>query len=378
MPIFLSELRFALRQLRRDPGFAVVSILTLGIGIGATTVVFSVFNGTVLRGISGPGSDRIARMAWVLLGTGSLLLLLACASVSSLLLARTANRQRELALRATLGALQPRIFKQLIVESQVLAFVSAATGMLFATWALPTIQALGFDSLPQLADASIDLTVIAFTVLVTVVTGFLCGLAPAHQASKEEMDQTLRGGERIVAGSSQTIRDVLVICQLALAVVLLVGAGLLTNSFLRLLDVPAERNAEVFSGLQLNVILVGLFAAVALGLAALGVYAVTAFAVARRRREIGVRMALGAAPARIVGITLSSGTKLIVFGTAIGLFGAFGLSRFLHSLLYEIGPSDPVTYGVVIIVLIIVATVANYLPARRATKIDPRVAFVSE
>ncbi len=378
MPIFLSELRFALRQLRRDPGFAVVSILTLGIGIGATTVVFSVFNGTVLRGISGPGSDRIARMAWVLLGTGSLLLLLACASVSSLLLARTANRQRELALRATLGALQPRIFKQLIVESQVLAFVSAATGMLFATWALPTIQALGFDSLPQLADASIDLTVIAFTVLVTVVTGFLCGLAPAHQASKEEMDQTLRGGERIVAGSSQTIRDVLVICQLALAVVLLVGAGLLTNSFLRLLDVPAERNAEVFSGLQLNVILVGLFAAVALGLAALGVYAVTAFAVARRRREIGVRMALGAAPARIVGITLSSGTKLIAFGTAIGLFGAFGLSRFLHSLLYEIGPSDPVTYGVVIIVLIIVATVANYLPARRATKIDPRVAFVSE
>ena len=378
MPIFLSELRFALRQLRRDPGFAVVSILTLGIGIGATTVVFSVFNGTVLRGISGPGSDRIARMAWVLLGTGSLLLLLACASVSSLLLARTANRQRELALRATLGALQPRIFKQLIVESQVLAFVSAATGMLFATWALPTIQALGFDSLPQLADASIDLTVIAFTVLVTVVTGFLCGLAPAHQASNEEMDQTLRGGERIVAGSSQTIRDVLVICQLALAVVLLVGAGLLTNSFLRLLDVPAERNAEVFSGLQLNVILVGLFAAVALGLAALGVYAVTAFAVARRRREIGVRMALGAAPARIVGITLSSGTKLIAFGTAIGLFGAFGLSRFLHSLLYEIGPSDPVTYGVVIIVLIIVATVANYLPARRATKIDPRVAFVSE
>jgi ABC-type antimicrobial peptide transport system permease subunit len=89
-------------------------------------------------------------------------------------------------------------------------------------------------------------------------------------------------------------------------------------------------------------------------------------------------MALGAAPSRIVGITLSSGTKLIVFGTAIGLFGAFGLSRFLRSLLYEIGPSDAVTYGIVILVLIVVATVANYLPARRATKIDPRVAFVSE
>jgi ABC-type antimicrobial peptide transport system permease subunit len=256
--------------------------------------------------------------------------------------------------------------------------MSALVGMIFAAWALPAIQALGFESLPQLADATIDLNVVAFTALVTVLTGFLCGLAPAYQASKEEMDQTLRGGERIVTGSPQVIRDALVICQLALAVVLLVGAGLLTNSFLRLLDASAGRDAVVFTGLRLNVILVGLFAAIALGLAALGVYAVTAFAVARRKREIGVRMALGAAPARIVGVTLSSGTKLIMMGTAIGLFGAFGLSRFLRSLLYEIGPGDPVTYGLVCLVLIVVATAANYLPARRATKIDPRIAFVSE
>ncbi len=378
MPTILPDLRFAFRQLRREPGFALASILTLGVGIGATTVVFGILNGTILNDLSTSGSDRLGRIVWVLLGAVVLLLLLACASVSSLLLARTASRQREIALRATLGALRPRIFKQLMIESQALALVSAAIGMLFAAWVLPMIQALGFQSLPQLADASIDLSVIAFTILAAVVAGFLTGLAPAYQASTEEMNQTLRGGERVVTGTSQTIRDALVVCQLAIAVVLLVGAGLLTNSFLRLLDVGGGRDTVVLSDLRLNVILVGLFGAVALGLAALGVYAVTAFAVARRRREIGVRMALGAAPAKIVGITLSSGTKLIVFGTAVGLLGAFGLSRFLQSLLYEIRPSDPATYGIVIVVLVVVATVANYLPARRATKIDPRVAFISE
>lgn len=374
----LHDFRFALRQLRRDPWFSLVSILTLGIGIGATTVVFSILGGTVFNDLSYPGGDRIARVVWVLFGAVSLLLLLACASVSSLLLARTADRRRELALRATLGALRPRIFKQIIVESQVLAFLSTAFGILFATWALPTIQALGFEALPQLAEASINLNVVALTVLVTMIAGFLCGMAPAYQAAAEELDQTLRGGERVVAASSQRIRDALVICQLALAVVLLVGAGLLTNSFLRLLEVDAGYHLAELSSLRLNVILVGLFAAVALGLAALGVYAVTAFAVARRRREIGVRMALGAAPSKIVGITLSSGTKLIAFGTAIGLVGAFGLSRFLRSLLYEIAPSDPITYGIVILILVVVATVANYLPARRASKLDPRAAFISE
>jgi ABC-type antimicrobial peptide transport system permease subunit len=378
MSTLFSDLRFAVRQLRLEFWFALAAILTLGVGIGATTVVFSVFNEVVLKDITSPASERLARIVWVLLGAVSLLLLLACASVSSLLLARTAGRQRELALRASLGALRPRIFRQLIVESQVIAFMGAGIGLVFAAWVLPIIQALETVSLTRLNEVSIDLTVLLFTVLVAVVAGFVCGVPPAYQASTEEMDKTLRGGERIVTGGSPTIRDALVICQLALAAMLLVGAGLLTNSFVRMLDVDVRPDAAVLSGLRLNAILVGLFAAVALGLAALGVYAVTAFAVARRKREIGVRMALGAAPARIIGVTLSSGTKLIVLGTAIGLFGAFGLSRFLRSLLYEIGPTDPITYVLVTLLLASIATIANYIPARRATKTDPRAAFVSE
>jgi ABC-type antimicrobial peptide transport system permease subunit len=378
MSTLFSDLRFAVVQLRRNPRFALVAILTLGVGLGATITVFCVLSGTVLRGMIAPDADRFARIVWVLLGAVSLLLLLACANVSSLLLARTADRQQELALRATLGAWRPRVFRQLIVESQVLAFISAGIGLMFVAWVLPTIQALKIDSMPRLADASIDLSVVVFTVLIAVGTGFVCGLAPAYQASTEEMDQILRGGERIVTSGSQRIRDSLVICQLALAVVLLVGAALLTNSFLRLLDLDVARNTPALSALRVNVIIVGLFAVVAVGLAALGVYAVTAFAVSRRKREIGVRMALGAAPARIIGITLSGGTKLIVYGTVIGLFGAFGLSRFLRSLLYEIGPGDPLTYVLVSLLLASIATIANYIPARRATKVDPRIALVAE
>ena len=150
MPTILPDLRFALRQLRREPGFALVAILTLGVGTGATSVVFSVFYETLLRDLASNGPNRFARIAWVLLGSAGLLLLLACASVSSLLLARTVGRQRELALRATLGAFRPQIFRQLIVESVVLGITSGGIGVLFAAWVLPAIRNVEIDSLPQL------------------------------------------------------------------------------------------------------------------------------------------------------------------------------------------------------------------------------------
>ena len=321
---------------------------------------------------------RATRITVVLLGAVSLLLLLACASVSNLLLARFTGRQREFALRASLGALPPRILGQLIAESLVLAFLSAGVGLFFAAWMLPVIQTLETETLPRLSEVTIDHTVVLFTVSITVIAGFFCGAAPAYQASNDSFEQTLRGGERIVTGGSRIVREVLVTGQLALAVVLLVGAGLLSNSFVRLLENDSGFDAVALTGPGLNATLVGLFATAALGLAALGIYGVTAFSVARRKREIGVRMALGAEPRRIIGMTLSGGTKLILFGTGIGLFCAFGLSRYLGSMLYEIQPSDPLTYAAVTLVLAVVATVANYIPARRATKIDPRVAFESE
>jgi putative ABC transport system permease protein len=132
------------------------------------------------------------------------------------------------------------------------------------------------------------------------------------------------------------------------------------------------------SGPRLNMLLLSLFAAAALGLAALGIYGITVYSVTSRTREIGVRMALGAGPGTIVGMVLSRGARIIVSGTVLGLVAAFAASRFLTSLLYEIRPTDLATYGVATLFITAVALTANYLPARRATRIDPRVAFSTE
>ena len=132
------------------------------------------------------------------------------------------------------------------------------------------------------------------------------------------------------------------------------------------------------SGPRLNMLLLSMFAAAALGLAALGIYGITVYSVTSRTREIGVRMALGAGPGTIVGMVLSRGARIIISGTVLGLVAAFALTRFLTSLLYEIRPTDLATYGLATLIITAVALTANYLPARRATRIDPRVAFTTE
>jgi ABC-type antimicrobial peptide transport system permease subunit len=132
------------------------------------------------------------------------------------------------------------------------------------------------------------------------------------------------------------------------------------------------------SGPRLSVFLLTLFASAALGLAALGTYGITAYTVAQRTREIGVRMALGARPNQLLGLMLGRGMRIIMAGTALGLLGAVALSQLMTSMLYEIRPTDPATYAVVVFVLTSVGLLANYVPARRATRVDPRMPFVSE
>ncbi|UCG88868.1 MAG: ABC transporter permease [Gemmatimonadota bacterium] len=548
--------------------------------------------------------ERATRVATVLLVAVSLLLLLGCASVSNLLLARATARQSEIALRASLGAQRSRIVSQLVIESVALAAVGAAIGILVAIWVLPVIQNLETGALPRLTEVTLDRTVLAFTVLLALATGLICGVAPALQASRRGLSHTMRRAGEMAPEGTPRVRDGLVVTQLALAVVLLVGAGLLANSFLRLLradpgfdpdnillaelsppagaypelsrevailyrdmlkrieaipsvvaagasmvspvsiyrpanfvgvegevaeqaDLVSTRwravtpgffdamgmrlvsgrvlddrevsatgspftgdpNVQVsvvinetlarmlwadndpagqrivwsapngvpmtvvgvvgdirdvtypddpgptvylphsivawptmtllvktngepagiaaairreiwtvdanvpvplmvplrdtldemaLAGPRLNTLLLTTFAAAALGLAALGIYGITVYSVTRRIREIGVRMALGAAPGTIVGMVLTRGARLIVAGTAMGLIGAIALTRFLSTMLYEIQPIDLVTYGAVTLTMAAVALIANYIPARRATQIDPRVAFSTE
>ncbi len=195
---------------------------------------------------------RATRVAIVLLGSAGVLLLLSSASVSSLLLARATIRKPEIALQASLGAAKSRILSQLVVESLMLSGLGACLGLLSVAWALPLIQNLETSALPRLNEVTVDGEVLAFAVLVTVVTGLVCGIAPALETSRRDLSEIARRSRHILAVRMRGVRDVLVTTQVALAVVPSVGAGLLTNSFVGLLKVDPDFDAEHVLAVELS------------------------------------------------------------------------------------------------------------------------------
>lgn len=187
---------------------------------------------------------EVRRIAQVLMGAVGLLLLLACVSVSNLLLARGTTRHREMSLRAALGAGRSRLLAQLLAESVVLAAVGAGLGILLAYGTLPVIQSLETTPLPRLDEISIDGTVMTFCIVASLASALIFGMAPALQGSKSELMDLLRTGGRMASQGSQRLRDGLVVGQMALAMVLLVGAGLLVGSFWRMASVDPGFDAE--------------------------------------------------------------------------------------------------------------------------------------
>jgi predicted permease len=555
---------------------------------------------TLPEWIVGP---EVRRITQVLLGAVGLLLLLACVSVSNLLLARGTIRQREISLRAALGAGRSRLLSQMLVESLVLAVLGAGLGILLAYWALPVIQSLETTPLPRLDEISIDRTVLIFCTLAGLVSALVFGMAPALQGSKSDLMDLLRAGGRMADQGSQRLRDGLVAGQLALAMVLLVGAGLLISSFWRMtsadpgfdpervllveVSLPGAQYPEMspqvgaafrqilmalesgpgvmsagatmaspitgnrpanfvarsdqaseaedflpiqfrpvtpgffeamglpllrggtFDELQvdavmaatlageeamvpavlsrtladrlwpeedpvgktmiwnqpggapmqvvgvvgdardlsfpmdpdpmayiphtfvawptmtlvvqangdlptvanqvreaiwsldpalpvpdlvrmetaldsalaaprLNMIMMALFSASALLLAGIALYGITSFAVGRRTREIGVRMALGAPKREVARMVLARGIRLVVVGASAGLVGAVLLSRFLDALLFEVAAVDVLIYSVVTLLLGSVMMIATLLPVRRALKVDPTIALQAD
>ena len=530
----------------------------------------------------------------ILLGAVGFVLLISCANVANLLLARAATRRREIAVRLALGASRWQLMQQLLVESLLLALVGGVIGLLMASWGVSVLVGL----LPQYGayrapgDIHIDGTVLVFTLIMTTLTGLIFGLVPGWQSSRPAVNQWLKEGTRGGGeGRQLRIRNALVVTEIAFAMLLLIGAGLLINSFARLRSVdpgydahgvlsmwvtaPAERyrdpeskarfyqqmldetarvpgvqgvtltssvplgsigfpfnieehplaggdantrysaiaanyfrvlkakmragrefdahddlkapavmiinetmarqyfsgsdpigqkislnylarkvvreivgvvadlkqdelgaptKPEVFvpftqqpwfsQGLlvrtseaelatvkknvqqaiwsvdrnqtasgersldqelkemiaepRLYTILLGTFAVLALVLAAVGIYGVMAYSVTQRTQEIGVRMALGAQVADVLRLVLRRGMTLAFVGAAIGLAGAFALTRLMASLLFEVTPTDAVTFLSVAGVLLFVALLACYLPARRATKVDPLSALRCE
>jgi putative ABC transport system permease protein len=531
----------------------------------------------------------------VMLGAVGLVLLIACANVANLLLARAAARKKEVAIRMALGASRKRIAAQLLTESLLLSLAGGVLGLLLASWGMDLLVAYGPADVPRLRDVSIDRYVLFFTLGISTLTGIVFGLAPALHASRPDPGNMLKDAGRGISHAGRNrMRSALIVSEVALSLMLLVGAGLLINSFWRLLktdagfdprgvlavDVPLSRtkypkpdqrpavfeqlvgrmktlpgvrdvsltsnvpltdfdielsfqiegrapykpgneavadytvvgsdyfrtmdialqrgrvfaNSDtattpqvivvsdafvkryfpdedpigrriVFDGptktpreiigvvadvrrngldidvqpemyvshvqnperrmnlviradsqdasqltqaaraevkafdpdqiiwrtqtleqllgtsvapRRFNTMLLGIFAGVALVLAAVGLYGVMSYAVTWRTHEIGVRMALGAKRADVLRLVVRQGMIMAVIGLAIGLIGALAFSRVMRSMLHGVSPTDPLTFTGVSIVLLGVALLACLIPARRATRVDPIVALRTE
>jgi predicted permease len=528
-------------------------------------------------------------MLFILFGTVGFVLLIACANVANLLLVRAAARQKEIAMRTALGASRLRIIRQMITESLLLAIFGGALGALLAVAGVKLLVSHGEDNIPRTANVKIDATVLAFTLLISLATGLLFGLAPAIRTMKENLVDALKNGIR--GGGEATVknrtRSLLVVFESAIAVMLLIAAGLLIRSLVALQnvdpgfdpnnvltlrvdlarqkyntpekasnffeqletrvaglpgveavglitdlplsgearDVPyrvegrpatsdiafvdfrrvnknyfsamriplrrgrnfteqevrqsdkaivvsqtfvdsvfpneealgkrliiwsgirdepyeiigivgdirhqslqGEPSATMYTptrepvrvslvirtqgdplslvggvrkevnaldpdqpiaairpmtewvamsaaGARYRTTLLGLFALLAMILAATGIYGVMSYSVAQRTQEIGVRMALGARPFDVLKLVVRQGMILALIGVVVGLVGALALTRVMSSLLFGVTERDPITFGVVAGLLIVVAFIACFVPARRATKVDPLVAL---
>ncbi len=536
---------------------------------------------------------------FMLLGAVGLVLLIACANVANLQLARAAARGREIAVRVALGASPTALIRQLLAESIVLALAGGALGLLLAVWGVPALLALGGGNLPPAEEIRTDGVVLGFTLVISIVTGLLFGLAPALQVARTSVHETMKDGGRSAVGdrSSLALRRGLVVATVALALTLLAGAGLLVRSFGRLLavdpgfrpdhlltfqvnlpvakysndtlqvaglqrilsavaeipgatavggtsnipfggnwstasftvegyqapaNVPgpwgdirvispgyfhaigaelkagrvfteadragshpvaivdatlaarywpgqdpvgkrisydfnqadstatwlevvgvvghtlhegldAPRRVQVYLPLaqrglpflgvvvrtdgepealaaqarqavrsvdadlpvsnlrtmddliagttgprRFSMLLLGTFSALAAVLACVGLYGVMSYLVTQRARELGVRLALGARTRDVLAMVLRQGMRLALAGVAIGLVAALGLTRLLTSMLYQVSAADPLTYLVIPSMLLAVALLATWVPARRATRVDPAVVLREE
>ena len=541
-------------------------------------------------------AGRMRRPLLMLLVAVGFVLLIACANIGGVLLARAVARQREIAVRAALGASRWRIVRQLLTESLLLGLLGGGLGVLIAMWTLAFLQQLVPVGMREMRSLSLDLPVLGFTLGISLLAGVIFGLAPAIQASKTDLNDALkRGNGRTGVGAGQRwLRSGFVVVEMALALVLLVGAGLLIQTLSKLRGqyaglrpdnvltlrtqlsggkyrehgqrvafydavltrvktlpgvaaagyttavpltgmtsnglslegrqaepntswnavhrqispgyfqalglalrqgrafnerdderatpvavvnetmarqfwqgedalgkrfkvgpveganpwitvvgvvadvrqmgvdapvkaetyvpywqaasytlfvprdlvirttvepsslVPAVRQAirevdpnqpvanvrtmdevlgRVTAQRRLGMQLLTAFAALGLLLAALGIYGVLSYFVVQHTPEIGVRMALGAQPADVLKLVIGRGMKLALAGVVVGLFGAFVLTRAMSSLLYGVSAIDPLTFAGVAALLTLVAFLACYLPARRATKVDPMVAL---
>ncbi len=390
--------------------------------------------------LPGPARGYAITFSGLLMIVVALVLSIACANTASFLLARTNARRSELAVRSALGASRSRLFRQAMAESVLLACLSGGLGWILMKWTAPLLLLLTPPSLPIRFAFSSDYRVFGFTLLVSLLAALLFGLAPAWQGSRVDLATSLKDGMSARGAGKSRLRSLLVVGQVAICSLLLVGAGLCLRSLIHAqsIDLGFESGNRLIASLDLsslgyskaggraffvktssdpasllaalrreigaldpNVapthlgslrghlafalfpvraasILISIFGLLALVLALAGLSGLIAYSVSRRTREIGIRMALGAETRDVLKMMIGEGILLTLIGMAIGLVAAIGLTRFLSDLLYGVSAIDPLTFSVIALLLIGNALVACWVPARRATKIDPLVALRCE
>ena len=237
----------ALQRRDRHPGIAVLARLRPGVALSQAQTELAVIGRRLAQQFPQSNAGRgfiadplrpdvgdVGSTLWLLLGAVSLVLLIACVNVASLLLARAVSRERELAMRVALGASRGRLVRQCLTESAVLALAGGALGIFLAQLGLRPFVMLWPGSLPRAEEIHLDWHVILFAIAISLVCGVLFGLAPALRAPARDLDHTLRSGGRTMAGSSRRLHSAFVVSEVALAVVLLVSAGMLGRTLLQL------------------------------------------------------------------------------------------------------------------------------------------------
>lgn len=347
----------------------------------------------------------------VLLGAVLFLLILCCVNIANLYLMRSYDRARELSLRHALGASRGRLVQQLVVESLLLTLTGGLLGILLAYAGVRTlldVLPLNFP-LPRLAQAASSMSTIAWALrwspssinpppecctrmktrigkqLVVDWDGppeaQIVGIAADSRFEGVEAQPEpfvfLPNAQRPSMFWGLVIRTPADPGAMTAAVREAMrsvdpGQGMLETSTMD------QRIANSVAQPRLQTILLGSFGVLALVLACIGIYGVLAYAVSQRRREMGVRLALGASPATVLGEILSGGMRLTGLGVLIGLSAALALTRFLVAMLYSVRPTDPTVFAAAIAILLLVAGVACYVPARRAARVDPMVVLREE
>jgi ABC-type antimicrobial peptide transport system permease subunit len=369
----------------------------------------------------------VLRMVWAAV---ALVLLIACANVSNLLLAQSFTRQREFALRAALGAGRLRLLRQLFTESLLIALLGGLAGLALAQVSLPLLRSLlskvVASPVPGLESFALNGTTLVFSCGVMFVTGLLAGALPALQFSRTDLRQALQEGEHGSAGAAQCrlsralgkhlkmdwganleivgivadtkdlgldapVLPEIYFSNLSRDSVLLLRTSVEPNSLAAavrqtLLALEAQQTITAPNSLdellaqsllyrRFIVRLIGSMALLALALTFVGIYGVIAYAVTQRTREIGIRRALGAQTRDIFQLVFRHVLTPVLLGLFVGLAGARMssrlIARFTSDWLYGVQPTDPLTFALIAVLLLAVALLACTLPARRATRVNP-------